>query len=118
MLDVKLKMDLDVDGISARCDLCSWTWSSVDSSEYCAECRKILAEAEHSKAGVKVQCTTCSGTNGFNDCTTCNGTGKVMHTVCSGNGYTIENNNCGHEGANGPHYYCTEHGTNVEQYHK
>ena len=41
VLDVKLKMDLDVDGISARCDLCSWTWSSVDSSEYCAECRKI-----------------------------------------------------------------------------
>ena len=131
VLDVKLKMDLDVDGISARCDLCSWTWRSVDSSEYCAECRKILAEAEHSKAEVKVQCTTCSGTgkvsktvtcgectNGTNECITCKGTGKIMHVACSGNGYTIENNNCGHEGANGPHYYCTEHGTNVEQYHK
>ncbi|MCI8393620.1 MAG: hypothetical protein HFJ24_05100 [Clostridia bacterium] len=116
--------------IVAECIECGWVPKDLLNRTCSDACKNILVKREHDKANNKVQCTTCSGTgkvsrtvacgectNGSNDCVTCKGTGKVMHTTCSGNGYTIENNNCGHEGANGPHYYCTEHGLNIEQYH-
>ena len=114
--------------LTVDCSNCSFTYRK-DEIHICNEqCGQEYAQKLH--ANNKVQCTTCSGTgkvsktvtcgectNGSNECTTCKGTGKIMHVACSGNGYTIENNNCGHEGANGPHYYCTEHGLNIEQYH-
>ncbi len=116
--------------LEVDCSNCSFTYRK-DEVNLCNEkCGQEYAQKLHDKAGNKKQCTTCSGTgkvsktvtcgectNGSNECITCIGTGKIMHTACSGNGYTIENNNCGHEGANGPHYYCTEHGLNIEQYH-
>ena len=116
--------------LEVDCSNCSFTYRK-DEVNLCNEkCGQEYAQKLHDKAGNKKQCTTCSGTgkvsktvtcgectNGSNECTTCKGTGKIMHVACSGNGYTIENNNCGHEGANGPHYYCTEHGLNIEQYH-
>ena len=116
--------------LEVDCSNCSFTYRK-DEVNLCNEkCGQEYAQKLHDKAGNKKQCTTCSGTgkvsktvtcgectNGSNDCNTCNGTGKIMHTACSGNGYTIENNNCGHEGANGPHYYCSNHGKNVAQYH-
>ena len=116
--------------LEVDCSNCSFTYRK-DEVNLCNEkCGQEYAQKLHDKAGNKKQCTTCSGTgkvsktvtcgectNGSNECITCNGTGKIMHTACSGNGYTIENNNCGHEGANGPHYYCANHGNNVAQYH-
>ena len=119
------------DFIVAECKECGWAAENL-MNKTCSssDCKNALAQREHDNANNKVQCTTCKGTgkasktvtcgectNGSNDCNTCNGTGKVMHMACSGNGYTIENNNCGHEGANGPHYYCANHGKNVAQYH-
>ena len=116
--------------LEVDCSNCSFTYRK-DEVNLCNEkCGQEYAQKLHDKAGNKKQCTTCSGTgkvsktvtcgectNGSNECITCIGTGKIMHTACSGNGYTIENNNCGHEGANGPHYYCADHGLNIEQYH-
>ncbi|MCI8392375.1 MAG: hypothetical protein HFJ24_03870 [Clostridia bacterium] len=119
-------------GIAVNCADCNFSYKSAYNLGFCSDnCKNEYAQKVHDEANNKVQCTTCSGTgkvsktvtcgectNGSNDCITCKGTGKVMHMVCSGNGYTIENNNCGHQGANGPHYYCAEHGTNVEEYHQ
>ncbi len=117
--------------VMGTCDSCGFLAEDHQVLVCSSECGIAYAQKVHDEANNKVQCTTCSGTgkvsktvtcgectNGSNDCITCKGTGKVMHTVCSGNGYTIENNNCGHQGANGPHYYCAEHGTNVEEYHQ
>ena len=124
------KMGIGQQKIDVACNSCNFSvtkdWEYICSDE----CAQKYGKQLHSEAKKTVTCTDCEGsgevniwvtcgecTNGSNECTTCKGTGKIMHVACSGNGYTIENNNCGHEGANGPHYYCTEHGLNIEQYH-
>jgi len=57
-----------------------------------------------------ITCTTCKGNKTVTvtpNCGNCSGTGKVQTPT-----------NCSHgRGPNSSHYYCSNHGNNVNQYH-
>ena len=83
---------------------------------YCG-CGKKTSFGGGGHSTVTKRCSSCGG-SGKRTCSSCNGNYSWECTTCKGAGTTTVPTNCSHGfGPNTVHYYCSNHGNNVNQYH-
>lgn len=64
----------------------------------------------------QVTCYACNGSK-TKVCTNCSGSGTKTCGTCNGVGTVKTSHNCTAHDLWSSHYYCSEHGKNVSQYH-